>query len=138
MAAWRFDEATAGMDAAQTWLTDRDDLYRTLDRLGLTAPTRLMDRYRSAGGGEEARVELEAEAVVADAFAAARQEAGAGRDLLERIGLLGTPEPGATLDHAASLYAQGDLRGAAAVARGATLQRHDRRFRAHLRSPRPA
>jgi len=113
MADWRFDDATAGISEARAWLADRDDLYATLDELGLTAPARLQDRYRTAGGGEEARVELDAEAAVASGFAAGRDRAAVDRDLLERIGLLGTPAPGATLDRAAGLFAQGDLRGAA-------------------------
>jgi hypothetical protein len=113
MAAWRFDDATAAIDEAQAWLADREDLYAVLDSLGLAAPSRLQDRYRSAGGGREARVELDAEAAVAADYGAARERAAAGRDLLERIGMLGGPEPAATLGRAASLFGQGDLRGAA-------------------------
>lgn len=113
MAAWRFDDATAAIGEAQSWLDDRDDLYATLDELGLTAPTRLRDRYRSAGGGQEARIELDAEAAVAAGYATARDRAAADRDLLERIGLVGSAGSGARLERAASLFGQGDLRGAA-------------------------
>lgn len=113
MAAWRFEAATGAIDEAQAWLADRDALYDMLDRLELTAPTRLMDRYRTAGGGTDARTELDAERAVAVAYGKARDEASAAPGLLERIGVLGGPGPSAELDRAASLFGQGDLRGAA-------------------------
>ena len=114
LAGWRFAEAEAAIDEALTWLTDRDALLADLEALGLAAPVRLRDQYESSGGGSDARAELEAEAAVVSAYRQARERIDAGEtSILARIGLVGQPAPSTRLASAASLFAAGDLRGAA-------------------------
>jgi hypothetical protein len=76
-------------------------------------PERLRDRYRTAGGGPDARAELDAERAVVDDYIEALGIASAERDMLERIGLIGAADPDALLREASLLFAEGDLRGAA-------------------------
>ena len=114
MAAWRFPEARDAIAEAVSWLADRDLLLADLDRLSLAAPARLRDRYRSGGGGPDARAELDAERAVVAAYDQALQRVNAGdRSLLARIGLVGQPSPSTRLATAASLFGAGELRGAA-------------------------
>jgi hypothetical protein len=114
LSAWRFPEAEAAISEAVDWLGDRDRLLADIEALGLAAPARLRDRYQSGGGGPDARTELEAEAAVVAAYRQALDRGDAGsQSILARIGLLGQPAAAARLATAASLFAAGDLRGAA-------------------------
>jgi hypothetical protein len=113
LAAWRFESAGDRIDEALAWLADRDELLASAEAAGLSVPQRLRDRYRTAGGGDDARTELQAEAAVVDAYAAALARNAAQRGILERIGLLGGADPDDQLAEANRLFAEGDLRGAA-------------------------
>ncbi len=113
LAAWRFDSARARIAEAVAWLADRDELAAAAARAGLLLPRRLHDRYRTAGGAADARMELDAEAAVVDAYSQALGAAAAERDLLERIGLVGGVDPDELLRRSNTLFAEGDLRGAA-------------------------
>ena len=112
MTAWQFDEAGAQIEAAAAWLDERDALLAEMQELGLSAPDRLQQAYRSYGGGPEADAELQAERAVVDAYAAAADEVNAERPFLARIGLIGTTDPADQLNMANGRFAEGDLRGA--------------------------
>jgi hypothetical protein len=115
LAEWDFQSARARIDEAVAWLADRDRLAAAAGEAGLALPRRLRDRYRTAGGGGDARTELEAEGAVVTAYAAALQRSAAERGVLERIGLLGGPEPDELLRRANGLFGEGDLRAAASA-----------------------
>ena len=112
MTAWEFAEAQTQMEAAAAWLDRRDDLLDRMERAGLSAPERLQQAYRSYGGGPEAVAELEAEQAVVDAYLATAAEVNAERSFIERIGLIGGPDPDVELNRANGRFADGDLRGA--------------------------
>lgn len=122
LAAWRFDSAEERISETLEWLADRDRLAADAAEAGLTLPQRLRDRYRTSGGSSDARVELEAERAVVDAYRDALAASAAERGHLERIGLLGGPEPDALLRDANALFAEGDLRGAADAVDEAALR----------------
>ena len=113
LAGWRFDDAQAAMAEATGWLTDRDALLAQIGAAGLVAPERLRAEYERGGGSESARRELDAEAAVVASYVTAREHAAADRSPLEEVGLLGGREPDAMLAEAQSLFADGDLVGAA-------------------------
>jgi len=113
LAAWRFDGAQQRIAETLDWLADRDSLAASAAEAGLTLPQRLRDRYRTGGGSADARTELEAEQAVVDAYRAALVASADERGILERIGMLGGPEPDTLLRDANGLFAEGDLRGAA-------------------------
>ncbi len=122
LAEWRFDEAAPEMTAARSWLASRDELVQQIDAAGLSTPERLRDAYLADGGGSAARSELEAERVVVTDYAAALGRSTASRSLFQRVGLLGGPDPDALLASAHSLFADGELRGAADAASQATAR----------------
>jgi hypothetical protein len=113
MRSWDFDAAQAQIEVARDWIPRRDDLLDRAAQLGLAVPTRLQQAYRTAGGGPEALTELEAELAVVEAYGAGLDAANAPRSLLERIGLVGGPDPHTHLATANTLFRDGDLRGAA-------------------------
>jgi hypothetical protein len=113
MTDWRFDEAVAQMDEATAWLASRDELLVEMEAAGLSAPDRLQQAYRSFGGGAEAQAELEAQRAVVDAYAATAADVNGPRTFLERVGLIGGPEPSEQLRLANGRFADGDLRGSA-------------------------
>jgi hypothetical protein len=115
LAAWRFDSASQRIDETLAWLGERDLLAERATMLGLVLPERLRDRYRTAGGGPDARAELDAEAAVVRAYGEALGTNAAEQDLLERIGLLGGPDRDQLLREANAAFAEGDLRHAAEV-----------------------
>jgi hypothetical protein len=110
MAGWRFDDATAEMAAAAGWLEERDALLEEMAAAGLSAPDRLRQAYRAYGGRAEAAGELEAEREVVDAYLAAAERVNAERSFLERLGLVGGPDPEAQLEMANGHFTDGDLR----------------------------
>ena len=112
MAAWDFDAARAGIEEAAGWLDDRDALLREIEAVRLATPERLTQAYRAYGGGPEAYDEIEAERAVVAAYADAAREVNAERSFLERIGLIGGPDPTAALNQASGRFADGDLREA--------------------------
>ncbi len=113
MAAWSFDDAAQQIAAAMSWLGDRDELLAAIDGAGLSTPQRLRDAYDVAGGGSDARVELQAERAVVDDYRDVLDRAAGGRSFVERVGQLGSPAPDALLAEAHGRFADGDLRGAA-------------------------
>jgi len=112
MTAWQFDDARTQMAEAAEWLEQRDDLLAQMQRFGLSAPDRLQQVYRSYGGGPESSAELDAERAVVDAYADTADEVNGERSFLERIGLIGGPDPEGELNVANGRFADGDLRGA--------------------------
>ena len=113
MAAWRFDDASALMREAASWLEERDSLLVEMKRVGLSAPPRLRQAYTSWGGGDEAHAELDRQRAVVESYAATAAEVNGSRSFLERAGLIGGPDPGGQLTVANGRFADGDLRGAA-------------------------
>jgi hypothetical protein len=112
MTDWRFDDAQAQIGEAIAWLVSRDELLVEMEAAGLSAPDRLQQAYRSFGGGAEAMAELDAQRAVVDAYAATAADLNGARTLLERVGLIGGPEPSVQLRLANGRFADGDLRGA--------------------------
>ena len=130
LAGWRFDDARAAIAEATDWLADRDALLAQIGAAGLVAPERLRAEYERGGGSESARRELDAEAAVVAAYVTAREHAAADRSPLQEVGLLGGREPDAMLAEAQSLFADGDLVGAADLSASSsrpTRARGDRR-----------
>lgn len=111
MVEWRFADATAQIDEALAWLEDRDALVTEMREAGLSAPDRLQQAYRSFGGGAEARSELDAQRAVVDAYVTTAADVNAPRTFLERLGLIGGPDPAQQLTLANGRFADGDLRG---------------------------
>lgn len=122
LAAWRFDAAMERIADARDWLRDRDELLTDAERAGLTVPQRLRDRYRTAGGGTDARDELDAERAVVDGYTEVLAQSNADRNILERMGMLGGPEPSSLLSDANRLFAEGELRGAAEAIAAARMR----------------
>jgi hypothetical protein len=114
MTEWRFADAEGLMTDARDWLVRRDDVLAAMERAGLSRPERLIQAYRAYGGGPESVNELEAEAVVVEAYAAAAERINEPRSFLARLGLVGGADPATELDRANGLFADGDLRGAMA------------------------
>ncbi|MDQ3148598.1 MAG: hypothetical protein M3Q38_01555 [Chloroflexota bacterium] len=111
MTDWAFDEALAQMEEASVWLGGRDALLADMQSAGLSAPERLQLAYRSFGGGAEAQAELDAQRAVADAYAVTAADLNGARSFLERVGLIGGPDPSDQLRLANGRFADGDLRG---------------------------
>ncbi|HEX6475311.1 MAG TPA: hypothetical protein VF114_09550 [Candidatus Limnocylindria bacterium] len=120
LAGWRFADAQAAITEATDWLADRDALLARISAAGLTAPERLRAEYERGGGSEAARRELDSEAAVVEAYQGGTQRVADDRSPLEAVGLLGGTDPEATLVQAKSLFADGDLVGAADLAADAT------------------
>lgn len=112
MAAWNFEEAGSQIEAASAWLARRDELLGRLGDAGLATPDRLRQAYTAYGGGPEAVSELEAERTVVDEYQAAADRVNGERSFIERIGLVGGPNPEAQLSLASGRFGDGDLRGA--------------------------
>lgn len=111
MTAWSFEEASSQIRAASAWLAERDELVEDLERAGLAAPDRLRQAYRAHGGGADAQAELNAEREVASAYAATADAVNAERSFVERVGLIGGPDPARQLRLAHGRFAEGDLSG---------------------------
>ncbi|HSJ00754.1 MAG TPA: hypothetical protein VLA59_10265 [Patescibacteria group bacterium] len=112
MTAWQFADARAQIEDAAAWLERRDELLAAMQAVGLSAPDRLRQAYRTYGGGPEAVDELEAEQAVVDAYTSTAAEVNGERSFVERIGLIGGPDPATQLNLANGRFADGDLRGA--------------------------
>lgn len=112
MSAWEFDDATAQIAIAASWLDERDALLEQMETAGLSAPDRLQQAYRANGGGPEAADELEAERAVVEEYTDAAEAVNAERSFIQRIGLVGSPDPQTELTLASGRFADGDLRGA--------------------------
>lgn len=113
MTAWSFDEALEQIASARTWLEARDVLLDAMEDAGLSAPDRLEQAYKTHGGGPDAVRELDAERAVVEAYAATADDVNSERSFIERVGLIGGPNPATELSLAAGTFADGDLRGSA-------------------------
>ena len=112
MTAWQFTDAREQIEVAAAWLVRRDELLEAMQAAGLSAPDRLRQAYRTYGGGAEAVDELEAERAVVDAYTTTAAQVNGERSFVERVGLIGGPDPAAQLNLANGRFADGDLRGA--------------------------
>ena len=114
MQAWRFEDALALIETARAWLADRDTFLAKARAEGLSTPDRLLSAWRADGGGVASRRELNGEVAFLQAYRAADQRID---DLnpIERLGVLGGPDPRGVLAGAAGLYAGGDLDAAVAA-----------------------
>jgi len=112
MTAWQFADAHAQIEESAAWLVRRDELLAAMQAVGLSAPDRLRQAYRTYGGGPEAVDELEAERAVVDAYTTTAAEVNGERSFVERVGLIGGPDPASQLSLANGRLADGDLRGA--------------------------
>jgi hypothetical protein len=117
---WRFDDATAQIDAAGAVLTQRTALATAAGAAGLTLPGTLRTAFEGSGGtaaaGAEATSEREAIARIAADDATRADDPSP----VALIGLLGT-NPEASMAKARSAFAAGDLAGAAASADAAAM-----------------
>ena len=121
MESWRFDEALTLIGGARSWLADRDSFLGRARGAGLSTPDRLVMVWRTSGGGDASRRELDGEVAFLQAYQAAGQRID-GLNPIEQLGVLGGPEPRAVLASAAGLYAGGDLDAAvAAIERAVSL-----------------
>ncbi|MGZ8512466.1 MAG: hypothetical protein ACXWWL_03415 [Candidatus Limnocylindria bacterium] len=111
MTAWSFDDAATQITATRAWLVERESLVALLAPAGLSAPSRLQEAYRAHGGGADAQAELNAEREVAESYIATADAVNAERSLVERIGLIGGPDPAQKVRLANGLFTDGDLRG---------------------------
>jgi hypothetical protein len=111
MTAWSFADARRQVDEALTWLAERDALRAEMERVGLSASDRLQQAYRAYGGGSEAVSQLNAHAAVVEAYAETADLVNAERSFIERVGLIGGPDPARELAMANGRFASGDLRG---------------------------
>lgn len=112
LTAWSFADARRQIAEALTWLAARDALLEEMSRIGLSASDRLQEAYRSYGGGSEAVSQLNAHRAVVEAYAATADLMNAPRTFVERVGLIGGPDPSRDLALANGRFAAGDLRGA--------------------------
>jgi hypothetical protein len=110
--AWNYDEATSQIEAAMEWLDQRDALLGQLEAAGLATPDRLRQAYTAYGGGPEARSELDAERSVVEEYQAVADSVNGERSFIQRVGLVGGPDPDAQLSVASGRFGDGDLRGA--------------------------
>ena len=112
MADWNFADATAAIAVAESWLSERDDLFAAADAAELSVPVRLRQQYAEQGGSQGAQDELDAERAVLDAYVAAQHRVAAPRSLIEQIGLAGGSDGRELLAQAKVSFADGDLRSA--------------------------
>ena len=112
MERWSFDDAREQIAEAAAWLEARDVLLREMEAVGLSAPDRLQQAYRSFGGGAESRDELDAQRTVVETYTATAVDVDGERSLFDRVGLIGGPDPAEQLGLANGRFADGDLRGA--------------------------
>lgn len=122
MTDWRFADAMPLIAAARSWIADRDRMVADIAAVGLSTPDRLEARYRDDGGGPDARAELAAERAVVDAYRVARRQADRQPTIVERVGLIGGPDPAELLATARGRFAAGELGRALEAATRAGVQ----------------
>ncbi len=112
--AWQFDDANRLLGAAEAVLTERTAIAGEAAAAGLTTPVTLRTAFESPDGFASATLEAaaEREAIARYTAAVAARPAAAVTDVVQEIGLWGTT-PQADLDEARTLFAAGDLAGAA-------------------------
>ena len=115
MRAWQFDQATRLLDDASTILDQRTAIASAAAASGLTLPTTLRTAFESPDGFASATLEATAELEAIHRYDAAVAAHPDEADPLVRLGLWGT-DPGVELASARTLFASGDLTGAATAA----------------------
>ena len=113
--AWRFDQVTTLLIAAETILDQRTAILAGAAASGLTAPDTLRTSFESPDGFASATLEATAELEAIDRYVAAVAARPPAPDLVETVGRWGTT-PEAELDRARTLFATGDLTGSATAA----------------------
>ena len=118
--AWQFDDANRLLGAAEAVLAERTAIAGEAAAAGLTTPVTLRTAFESPDGFASATLEAaaEREAIARYTAAVAARPAAAVTDVVQEIGLWGTT-PQADLDAARTLFATGDLAGAAEAATAA-------------------
>jgi len=117
---WRFDDATAQIDAAQAVLTQRTALATAAGAAGLTLPGTLRTAFEGSGGTAAGAAEASSEREAIARIAADDATRPDDPSPVTLIGLLGT-NPEASMAKARSAFASGDLAGAAASADAAAM-----------------
>lgn len=117
--AWQFDDANRLLGAAEAVLTQRTAIAADAAAAGLTVPVTLRTAFESPDGFASATLEAAAEREAITRYTAAvAARPDAVTDVVQEIGLWGTT-PQADLDQARTLFAGGDLAGAATAASAA-------------------
>ena len=115
MRAWRFDDANRLLGAAEAVLTQRTAIASEVAATDLTLPATLQTAFESSDGFASATLEATAEREAIDRYAAAMAARHESADVFEQIGQFGAA-PDAELAQARTLFAAGDMAGAAAAA----------------------
>ena len=108
MGAWRFDAATADLDAASAVLDERDRIAASATALDLTPPSNLKAAFEGADGLDAAKMEADQELALLAALKAADTRLGQPENPFELIGLLGA-DPQHDLDAARGDFEAGKL-----------------------------
>ncbi len=117
MDAWRFDNAIAATDEAESKLSGYDRLKQALSDLTRDAETRSLSIPPSISDAihnwefEKGRQMLSDADRAIDAYASSRERLDTRRSLWKRLGLVGA-EPHDDLTHASEAFARGDFRAA--------------------------
>jgi len=117
--AWRFDIATAELEAAADVLRQRDDVARAAAAAGLTPPGSLRLAFEGAAGLPSAAAEAVTELAVIGVIRETTAARPVAPDLILRLGLLGT-NADADLAAARTAFASGDLDATLRFAAAAT------------------
>jgi hypothetical protein len=120
MRAWRFDQATELLAAADRTLDDRDTVAIAAQAAGLQVPNILRATFEGTGGFSATSAEADVELTAIGAYTGARQTRLEHPDLIEAIGMWGQT-PDADLAKAAQAFASGDLAGAVQASNDARL-----------------
>lgn len=113
--AWRFEDATALMLAAEASLAARADVEAAAARAGVIAPDTLRVAFEDDDGFDDALAEADAELAAIARYAAADDARPAEPTILVDLGLWGE-DPAADLATARAALARGDLEDAVAAA----------------------
>ena len=123
MRAWRFDEATASLTAAQAALAQRPGLEQAAVQAGVTLPATVHALFE-AGAFDAAVSEAQRELAAIAAIGVADAARSGGPDTLTSIGMIGT-DPDHDIVAARAALAAGDAAGAVAAADAAVQARAD-------------
>ena len=116
MRAWQFDVAQQGIADARGVLRQRAALQREAAQAGLILPATLEAAFEGSGGLAAAAAEASAELATVGALESAESRRPAEPNVLQKVGLLGAPDPALRLADGRSALARGDLDGAMAAA----------------------
>lgn len=108
LGAWRFDEVTDELEAADEVLDQRDVIAERAAALDLEASDALRAAFESNDGMEAARAAATAELATLDLVRRAEGAVAAPATALESVGLIGA-DPGAHVLAARNAYEAGDL-----------------------------